>query len=58
MTKLEQRLLLHAFKAIALARVQIQDFDGYKVYEDEIIADLLKDLGVTNGNNMDKGVAG
>ncbi len=51
-TNADKRFILHAFKAIALARMQLKDFDEYKKYEDEIISDLAADinLALMNGN--------
>jgi len=45
-TNSEKRFILHAFKAIALARTQLHDFEEYKKYEDEIISDLSADINV------------
>ncbi len=55
MTSEEKVIMLHAFKAIALARAQLKDMERYTKYEDEVIEELIKDLkiGVFNGNNVD-----
>ena len=48
----EQKLkIVHAFKAICLARRQLTDFEAYKRYEDEVVDDLFKDLGIVNQPN-------
>ena len=49
----ERSTILHAFKAIALSRNQIKDFEEYKKYEDEVISDLSIDLNLAlmKGNN-------
>ena len=54
MTAEEKVLMLHAFKAIALARIQLKDMKSYTEYEDEVIEELINDLkiGVFNdGSN-------
>ena len=60
MTRDEKVRILHTFKAIALARLQLKDFKEYTKYEDGLIEELITDLnlGVMNGNNVDKGMAG
>jgi len=52
-TNSDKRFILHAFKAIALARMQLKDFEQYKKYEDEIISDLASDinLALMKGDN-------
>ena len=51
-TNSDKRFILHAFKAIALSRLQLKDFDEYKKYEDEIISELSEDikLALMKGN--------
>jgi len=48
----DKLLVMHAFKAICLARHQIHDFEEYKKYEDEVVDDLFKELGITNGREL------
>lgn len=59
-TNSDKRFILHAFKAIALARMQLKDFDEYKKYEDEIISDLSADinLALMRGNGDDNKIKG
>jgi len=40
----EKKTILHAFKAIANARLQLFDFKEYKDYEDIVIGELSADL--------------
>ena len=42
----EKTTILHAFKAIANARLQIFDFREYVKYEDEVISELANDLNL------------
>ncbi len=44
LTNEEKTTILHAFKAIANARLQLLDFVEYKKYEDEVIGELSTDL--------------
>jgi len=44
LTNEEKTTILHAFKAIANARLQLFDFKEYKDYEDEVITELSNDL--------------
>ena len=44
LTNDEKATILHAFKAIANARLQLFDFKEYKDYEDEVIGELSTDL--------------
>jgi len=53
LTNEEKTIILHAFKSIANARVQLSDFEEYKKYEDEVISELSSDLklALLNGGN-------
>ena len=44
----QKLLIIHAWKAICLSRSQLHDFKKYKEYENEVVDDLFKDLGITN----------